>query len=88
MPEPPPEPSKPLSPGNRVLRNVAGALLLLAGITDLFLPILQGVLMIVGGLLLIDLPIKGKAHRWLLRYAFYRRLAQRHDALLARWRQR
>lgn len=80
----PPPPDRSL--GSRMLRNTAGALLLLAGIAGLFLPILQGVLMIVGGLALIDLPIKHKAHARLLRYGWYRRLAARHDQWLAKWR--
>lgn len=88
MSEPAPEPSKPLSEGNRALRNVAGAVLLCAGVASLFLPILQGLLMIVCGLALIDLPIKGAAHRWLLRYPAYRWLAHRQGELLTRWRRR
>lgn len=69
-----------------MLRNGAGMVLLLAGVAGLFLPILQGALMIVGGLVLIDLPIKGKAHRWLLRYRWYQRTSVKHDEWLARWR--
>ena len=85
--DPPPAPPPP-PPGltARVLRNTAGVLLLVSGFVGLFLPILQGILMMVGGLALIDLPIKGKAHRWLLRFAWYRSLANRHAAWLARWR--
>ncbi|MGE3174722.1 MAG: hypothetical protein AB7O97_18970 [Planctomycetota bacterium] len=81
QPAPPPP-----SLSTRVLRNGAGVLLLLAGIAGLFLPILQGVIMIVGGLALIDLPIKHRAHARLMRWAWYRRLAARHDDLLAKWR--
>lgn len=75
MPEPDrerPGGDPPRSLGSRVLRNSAGALLLLAGLGGLFLPVLQCLLMIVGGLLLIDVPQKAKAHQRLLRYGWYR----------------
>jgi uncharacterized membrane protein YbaN (DUF454 family) len=84
MPAPKTAPPPPLT--TRVLRNTAGLLLLLLGVVGLVLPVLQGVLFLVGGLALIDLPIKGKAHRWLMRFAFYRRIHKKHDQLLARWR--
>jgi uncharacterized membrane protein YbaN (DUF454 family) len=84
MPPPKTAPPQPLT--TRVLRNTAGLLLLLLGVVGLVLPVLQGVLFLVGGLALIDLPIKGKAHRWLMRFAFYRRINKKHDQLLARWR--
>jgi len=86
MPEPTPLPQRSLT--TRIIRNVAGGIILLGGIAGLFLPILQGVLMIVGGLALIDLPIKGKAHRRLLRWKWYQKLAAQHDSLLAKWRAR
>ena len=85
-PTPTTEPSRDL--GARILRNSLGLLLLLLGIAGLFLPFLQGILMIGIGLLFIDLPIKGKAHRWLLRYGWYQKLARQHDKLLAGWRRK
>ena len=66
--------------------GLTATVLLLLGVVGLVLPVLQGVLFLVGGLALIDLPIKGKAHRWLMRFALYRRISKKHDQLLARWR--
>ena len=34
----------------------------------------------------VALPIKGKAHRWLMRFALYRRINKKHDEVLAKWR--
>jgi uncharacterized membrane protein YbaN (DUF454 family) len=84
MPAPKTAPPPPLT--TRVLRNTAGLLLLLLGVVGLVLPVLQGVLFLVGGLALIDLPIKGRVHRWLMRFALYRRINKKHDQLLAQWR--
>lgn len=70
----------------RVLRNGFGVLLLLLGIVGLVLPFLQGVLMIVAGLALIDVPQKRRAHEWLLRWRWYQALARRHAAVHERWR--
>ena len=53
---------------SRVLRNVFGCVLLLIGIAGIFLPFVQGILLIIGGLTLIDVPAKGRAHRRLMRY--------------------
>ena len=69
----------------RLVRNGFGVLMLLAGIVGLVLPILQGWLMILIGLSLIDLPIKHRAHTALLRYGWYRYLALKHDAAWAKW---
>ena len=85
-PTPTTEPTRDL--GARILRNSLGLLLLLLGIAGLFLPFLQGILMIGIGLLFIDLPIKGKAHRWLMRYGWYQKVARQHDKLLAGWRKK
>ncbi len=64
-------------------------MLLLGGVAGLFLPFLQGVLMIVGGLALIDLPCKRRLHVWLKRRVrSYRPIALRHMRLLRRWRRR
>ncbi len=90
MPEPDrerPPAAPPPSLGRRVLRNTAGALLLLAGIGGLFLPVLQCVLMIVGGVLLIDVPQKARAHRWLLQVTWYRRAIANVASLARRWYQ-
>jgi uncharacterized membrane protein YbaN (DUF454 family) len=67
----------------RVLRNIAGVLLVLLGIVGLVLPILQGVLFLVLGLTLIDVPQKQAVHRWLQRWRWYRWLARKHHAV---WR--
>lgn len=69
----------------RILRNVLGFLVLLLGIAGLVLPFLQGVLMIVAGLAMIDLPIKHRAHVLLLRWRWYQAVARRHAAVHARW---
>jgi hypothetical protein len=70
----------------RWLRNGAGALLLLAGLGGLFLPILQTLLLIAAGLWLIDLPLKRQAHRALLAFGWYRRLSASVADLQRRWR--
>lgn len=72
----------------RVLRNLGGVLLLLLGIVGLVLPVLQGVLFIVVGLALIDVPQKHAAHRWLQRYRCYRLLARKHHAVWRAFKQR
>lgn len=82
------DPPRDGDPLLRIVRNTAGILLLLGGVLGLFLPILQVVLMVVMvvvGLALIDLAIKGRAHEWLLRYGWYRSLARVHEQLLASW---
>lgn len=48
-----------------VLKNLVGALLLVAGFAMLFLPG-QGILAILMGLVLIDLPGKHRFERWLI----------------------
>lgn len=78
----------PHPPLTRVLRNAGGVLLLLLGVAGLFLPFLQGILFLVLGLALIDLPIKHRAHRWLQRYAWYRWIATRHHAVKRAWQRR
>ncbi len=63
----------------RVLRNIAGFALVALGMVGLVLPVLQGILFIVIGLALIDLPIKHRIHHWLgRRYRCYRWIALRH----------
>jgi hypothetical protein len=69
----------------RFVRNGFGVLMLLAGIAGLVLPILQGWLMILIGLSLIDLPIKHRAHVYLLRLRWYRWIARKHDAAWVQW---
>ena len=70
----------------RVVRNGLGIVLLLLGIAGLVLPILQGWLMILVALSLIDLPSKHRIHVWLLRWRWYQKLASKHDEAWARWR--
>lgn len=43
----------------KIIRITSGILLILAGIVGLFLPILQGIAMIIAGILLVH-PILGK----------------------------
>jgi Putative transmembrane protein (PGPGW) len=59
--QPPPEHSLV----KKVVRNVAGAVLIAAGIAMLVLPG-QGIITILLGLSIIDLPIKHRIMRWLL----------------------
>jgi uncharacterized membrane protein YbaN (DUF454 family) len=69
--------------GKRLVRNALGILLLLLGIAGLVLPILQGWLMILIALSLIDLPIKHRAHVWLLRWRWYQKIAAKHETAMA-----
>jgi uncharacterized membrane protein YbaN (DUF454 family) len=68
----------------RIVRNGLGIVLLLLGIAGLVLPILQGWLMILVALSLIDLPIKHRAHVWLMRWRWYQKLAEKHEAAWAK----
>lgn len=70
----------------RLVRNGLGIVLLLLGIAGLVLPILQGWLMILVALSLIDLPIKHRAHVWLLRWRWYQKLAEKHEVAWAKLR--
>jgi uncharacterized membrane protein YbaN (DUF454 family) len=72
----------------RVLRNIGGVLLVLLGIVGLVLPFLQGILFLVMGLALIDVPQKQAAHRWLQRFGWYRWLARKHHAVWRAWKRR
>lgn len=68
-----------------MLRNVAGILLVVLGILGLFLPFLQGILFLVIGLALIDIPLKRRIHdRLHNRYGWYRRIAHRHHQIQER----
>ena len=68
---------------------IAGVLILILGVVGLFLPFLQGILFLMIGLALIDLPIKHRAHRSLRqRYRWYRGLSLRYMQFKRRWRQR
>jgi len=68
------------SPGARILRTVAGVPIVLAGVAMLLLPG-QGVLTIILGLLVMDLPIQHRVAKWLVaRPALHR--------LIDGWRQR
>jgi hypothetical protein len=49
----------------KIVRNVLGALLIAAGIAMLVLPG-QGIITILFGLSIIDLPVKRRIFRWLL----------------------
>ncbi len=66
-------------PLQRLLRNIAGVVLVLLGIVGLFVPVMQGLLFLVLGLALIDLPVKHRAHEALkARFRAYRWVALRH----------
>ena len=66
----------------RVLRNLGGLALVALGIVGLVTPFLQGILFIVLGLALIDLPIKHRIHLWLgNRYGPYRWIALKHHRI-------
>ena len=66
----------------RVLRNIAGFALVLLGVVGLVAPVLQGILFIVLGLALIDLPIKHRSHVWLAtRSRTYRWIALKHHRI-------
>lgn len=74
----------PLS--TRTLRNLLGGAVLIGGLVSLFLPILQAVMLIVIGALLLDLPIKTRAHRNLRRIGWYDRLTRTGESWVARWK--
>lgn len=66
----------------RVLRNVAGFVLVVLGVVGLVTPFLQGILFIVLGLVLIDLPIKHRIHLWWgNRFRTYRWIAIKHHSI-------
>ncbi|HWL84275.1 MAG TPA: PGPGW domain-containing protein [Polyangiaceae bacterium] len=58
-------PPPPRSVGARVMRTIFGSVIVLAGVAMLVLPG-QGVLTIVVGLLILDLPIQHKVAKWLV----------------------
>lgn len=53
----------------KILKNVAGITLVGFGIIGLFVPILQGVLMIIGGLLLLGVK-KEQIRKWFRKIKF------------------
>lgn len=76
-------------PLKRLVRNVCGIALVLLGVVGLFVPVLQGLLFLVLGLALIDLPVKHRAHEALKsRFRAYRWVAMRHHALKRSLRRR
>ena len=70
----------------RVLRVAAGLLLLLLGVIGLFLPILQGVLMILAGLALLgrDFPWSRAITEWLANFVRKRAARRRGSRAPAR----
>ena len=65
----------------RVLRNIAGFVLVLLGVVGLVAPG-PGILFIVLGLALIDVPIKHRSHVWLgKRSRAYRWIALKHHRI-------
>lgn len=68
-------------PLKRLVRNTCGIVLVLLGVIGLFVPVMQGLLFLVLGLALIDLPVKHRAHEALkARFRAYRWVAMRHHA--------
>jgi hypothetical protein len=68
-------PPPPRSAGARVLRILIGVPIVLAGVAMLVLPG-QGVLTIILGLLILDLPIQRRVAKWLVaRPAVYRTIS-------------
>ena len=66
----------------RALRNLGDLALVALGIVGLVTPFLQGILFIVLGLALIDLPIKHRIHLWLgNRHRPYRWIAIQHHRI-------
>ena len=53
----------------KILKKIAGVILIAIGIIGLFLPILQGILMIIGGLLLLVVK-KEQIKKWLNKLRF------------------
>jgi len=59
----------------KILRNVAGTMVILLGIAGLFLPFLQGIALIAAGFLMLDFERKEeillriRGHRWTRRLA-------------------
>ena len=53
----------------KILKNMAGVTLIGIGIVGLFVPILQGVLMIIGGLLLLGIK-KEQIKKWFNKLKF------------------
>jgi hypothetical protein len=58
-------PRPPHSLAKKIVRNAVGVLLVAAGIAMLILPG-QGIITVLLGLSILDLPIKDRALRWLL----------------------
>lgn len=54
----------------QILRNIGGAILIAVGIVGLFLPILQGIVLIIAGIALLEfdgkeaLTRRGRGHPW------------------------
>lgn len=53
----------------KALKTAAGVLLIILGIIGLFLPILQGILMILAGLMLLGIK-KEQVKKWLKKLKF------------------
>jgi len=53
----------------KILKTILGVILIALGIIGLFLPVLQGILLIIGGLLLLGVK-KEQIKNWLKRLKF------------------
>lgn len=53
----------------KILKNIAGIALIGVGVAGLFLPVLQGVLMILAGLLLLGIK-KEQIRKWFKKLVF------------------
>ena len=54
----------------KILKKILGVILIIIGIIGIFLPILQGVLMIIAGLFLLGVK-KEKIKKWISKLKFY-----------------
>lgn len=53
----------------KILKNIAGVILIVLGVIGLFVPVLQGILMIFGGLLLLGIK-KEQIKEWFKKLKF------------------
>jgi hypothetical protein len=68
----------------KILRNIAGTIVILVGIAGLFLPFLQGIALIVAGFLMLDFERKDEIVLRVREHHWTRRLAEWLSRLRAR----
>ena len=74
--------------GRKVLRNVGGSCLIVLGVAGLFLPFLQGILLILAGVSMLDFARKEEMIQRLRESAAGQRVLQWWGRIRARWRGR